>query len=95
VLLDRARMAEIDALRKGEPPPRSGHFGARIGRALPAAMSRDPDVFRAGLETIACLSLPRDVFSRPGLAERVFEAAAGATPAAFGPSREELLTLLR
>jgi 2-polyprenyl-6-methoxyphenol hydroxylase-like FAD-dependent oxidoreductase len=94
VALDRARMAEIDALRQGEPPRASDQIGARIGRALPAAMSRDADVFRAALEITACLSLPRDVFSRPGFAERVFEAAAGATPASFGPQREELLTVL-
>jgi hypothetical protein len=95
VFLDRARMRQIEALRNGETPRVSEHINARIGQALPAAMSRDPDVFRAGLEMIACLSLPRDVFSRPGFAERVFEAAAGATPASFGPQREELLTLLR
>jgi hypothetical protein len=57
-------------------------------------MSRDPEVYRAGIEIAACLSLPRDLFSRPGFAERVFAAAAGATPTSAGPEREELLTLL-
>jgi 2-polyprenyl-6-methoxyphenol hydroxylase-like FAD-dependent oxidoreductase len=94
VLVDRARMAEIMALRAGEAPARSDHPFARLGRALPKAMSQDPDVFRAGLEISSCLSLPRDVFARPGFAERVAEAAAQASPASFGPRREELLTLL-
>ena len=95
VLVDRARMKEIVALRSGEAPVLSDHIGARIGRALGPAMSQDGDVFRAALEISSCLSLPGDVFSRPGFAERVFAAAAGATPASFGPQREELLTLLR
>jgi 2-polyprenyl-6-methoxyphenol hydroxylase-like FAD-dependent oxidoreductase len=95
VLVDRARMAEIIALRNGEAPVLSDHIGARIGRALGPAMSLDGDVFRAALEITACLSLPRDVFSRPGFAERVFEAAAGAIPGSFGPQREAVLTLLR
>jgi hypothetical protein len=58
-------------------------------------MSRDPDIFRAGIEIVACLALPREVFSRPGFAERVLELAAGATPTPLGPDREELLTVLR
>jgi 2-polyprenyl-6-methoxyphenol hydroxylase-like FAD-dependent oxidoreductase len=95
VTLDRARMAEIDALRNGATPPPPEHVAGRIGRALPAAMSLDADIFRAGVEIIACLALPRDVFARPGLAQRVLETAAGASPVSFGPDRKELLTLLR
>jgi 2-polyprenyl-6-methoxyphenol hydroxylase-like FAD-dependent oxidoreductase len=96
VLVDRARRAQIEALRAGRalPAPPPEYLGARVGAALPAAMSHDADVFRGGLEIAACLSLPRDVFTRPGFADRVFAAAAGATPTAFGPDREELLTLV-
>ena len=88
-------MKEIVALRSGEAPVLPDHIGARIGRALGPAMSHDRDVFRAALEISSCLSLPGDVFSRPGFAERVFAAAAGATPASFGPQPRGLLTLLR
>ncbi|WP_028067722.1 FAD-dependent oxidoreductase [Solirubrobacter soli] len=95
VLVDRARMAEIMALRQGTAPVLSDHIGARVGRALPAAMSRDGDVFRAAVEISSCLALPRDVFTRPGFAERVFAAAEGAVPPSFGPNREALLALLR
>jgi 2-polyprenyl-6-methoxyphenol hydroxylase-like FAD-dependent oxidoreductase len=95
VLVDRSRMAEIIALRDGKAPVLSDHIGARIGRALGPAMTRDGEVFRGALEISSCLSLPREVFARPGFAERVFEAAADAPPSSFGPHRETLLTLLR
>ena len=74
----------------------SEHIGARIGRALGPAMSRDARRLprRRWRSSPACHSRS-DVFARPGFAERVFAAAAGATPASFGPQREELLTLLR
>jgi 2-polyprenyl-6-methoxyphenol hydroxylase-like FAD-dependent oxidoreductase len=95
VMIDRARMAQIEALRAGWQPPAPEQVNARVGAGLPAAMSRDPDAFRAGLEISSCLSLPREVFARPGFAQQVLEQAAQATPAPFGPDREGLLALLR
>ena len=95
VMIDRGRLAEIDALRAGVAPPVPDFLPARVGAALPLAMPQDPDVFRGALEIISCVALPRDVFTRPGFAERVFELAAGQTPPKLGPDREELLTLLR
>jgi hypothetical protein len=95
VRMGRARIAEMNALRTGETLAPPQHIGARVGKALPAAMSRDPEVFRAALEINTCLSLPRDVFARPGFAEHVLELAADTPPAPLGPNREELLTLLR
>lgn len=94
VLIDRARMAEIEALRTGVALPAPSAIGARVGAALPLAMSRDADVFRAGLEITACLALPRDVFSRPGLAERVLARAAEGPGTPFGPDRAGLLAIL-
>jgi hypothetical protein len=38
-------------------------------------MLHDPDVFRAGLEIMGCLTLPHEVFARPGLTDRVLEIA--------------------
>ena len=54
----------------------------------------DADVFRAGMEITGCLTLPREVFSRPGLAERILAIAAerGSTPLP-APSREQLVAL--
>jgi 2-polyprenyl-6-methoxyphenol hydroxylase-like FAD-dependent oxidoreductase len=95
VAVDRARLAEIEAIRAGrEPEPPRDAAGA-VRAALPRAMGHDPDVFRAGMEIINCLTLPQDVFARPGLAQRVLELAAdadGAPP--IGPDREELLRLV-
>ena len=89
VAFDRARLAEIDAIRSGaEPPaPAPDDVAGRVRAALPLAMSRDPDVFRAGLEIASCLALPQEVFARPGLAQRVLEAAGGevATLPGAGP----------
>jgi 2-polyprenyl-6-methoxyphenol hydroxylase-like FAD-dependent oxidoreductase len=95
VLVDRARIAEILALRDGRTPVLSDHVGARVGRALPVALSQDGDVFRGAMEIAACLALPREVFARPGFAERVLELGADAPAPSFGPNREALLTLLR
>jgi 2-polyprenyl-6-methoxyphenol hydroxylase-like FAD-dependent oxidoreductase len=92
---DRARLAEIEAIRAGQPPPPPPTPAAALARALPQAMGLDPDVFRAGVEIIGCLTLPQDVFARPGLAERVLELGQdgnGGPP--LGPDREELLKLL-
>ena len=95
VAIDRARLAEIDALRAGIKPTVPDVGPARIAAALPLAMRQDPDVFRGALEMVCCLTLARDVFGRPGFAERVLELAAGQTPPKLGPDREELLAVLR
>jgi 2-polyprenyl-6-methoxyphenol hydroxylase-like FAD-dependent oxidoreductase len=65
---DRARLAEIDALLAGDPPPPPN--------PLVRAMLVDAEVFRGAVEILGCLALPREVFARPGFAARV-EAAAG------------------
>ena len=96
VAFDRARLAEIDAIRNGaEPPaPAPDDIAARVRAALPLAMSRDPDVFRAGLEISSCLALPQEVFARPGLAQRVLEAAGGEVARLPGPDRAQVLELV-
>ena len=57
-------------------------------------MSRDPDVFRAGLEISSCLALPQEVFARPGLAQRVLEVAGGETATLPAPDRAQVLELV-
>jgi 2-polyprenyl-6-methoxyphenol hydroxylase-like FAD-dependent oxidoreductase len=95
VAADRARLAEIDALRQGSTPPARDDVASRVAAALPAAMALDPDAFRAGLQIIGCLALPQDVFARPGLAERVLQLAAEAPPRPpMAPARDEVLALL-
>ena len=76
---DRARLTELDALRRGEAPPAPQDGPGLVRKALPVAMAHDADVFRAGMEITNCLALPADVFARPGLAERVLAIAGGET----------------
>jgi 2-polyprenyl-6-methoxyphenol hydroxylase-like FAD-dependent oxidoreductase len=90
VASDRARLAEMDALRNGHTPPAPDDLRG----ALPRGMGGDPEVFRAALGIMSCLALPEEVFARPGMAERVRTAAADANGAASGPTRDQVLKIL-
>ena len=91
--VDRARLAEMRALRDGQvPEPPQGR--AALGPALRQAAPHDAELFRAMLEIVGCLALPAEVFSRPGLAERVMRTAAEHPPRPAGPDREQLLHLV-
>ena len=95
VVVDRARLAELEAARSGGPYTLPADPASRLRAALPRAMGVDADVFRAGLEIAGCLTVPSEVFSRPGFAERVMAAAAARGDAGLlGPDRERLLELL-
>jgi len=92
---DRARLEEIAAVREGRAaairtalslPPEY----EKAGRAAPF----DADVFRALIETVGCLALPQDVFSRAGMWDKVNAAAPPEPFTIPGPTREQLLALL-
>jgi 2-polyprenyl-6-methoxyphenol hydroxylase-like FAD-dependent oxidoreductase len=85
---DRARIAEMDALRRGEPvPPHPLH-------SLFVASGRDGTVFRALIEVMTGLALPADVLTQPEVAARIEEHGAGEPGRLPGPDREQLLALL-
>ncbi len=95
---DRARAAALEAARTGGPYVIPADPASRLRAAMPLAMGADGDLFRAAMEVIGCLALPSEVFSRPGIAERMTAAAAArgearntAPPA---PGREQLLEIL-
>ncbi|HJV08590.1 MAG TPA: hypothetical protein VJ653_02890, partial [Acidimicrobiales bacterium] len=88
---DRARIAEMDALRRGEDTPAPDATAA----AMAAALLRDPDVFRGMLEAGGLLALPGEVFARPGFMDKVMSHAGGRTWAPPGPDREALVALLK
>jgi 2-polyprenyl-6-methoxyphenol hydroxylase-like FAD-dependent oxidoreductase len=92
VAADRARLAEIVAIREGRDVPAPVDPPARLRAALPVAARHDADVYRALMEIVGVLTLPQEVLSRPGLAERVLALAdEHGTPPPAGPSRDELL----
>jgi 2-polyprenyl-6-methoxyphenol hydroxylase-like FAD-dependent oxidoreductase len=87
---DESRLAEVDALLEGrpfEPTP-----AAEIGKALGVAAGKDPEMLRALLDIANVLSLPDEVFGRPGVFERVVELGGGWRDERLpGPSRDELV----
>lgn len=87
---DRARVAEMDALRRGidTPPP-----DPVTTRFLTAA-TQDADVWRAVIETVVCTALPQQVLARPGMRERIERNGTTDPPKPPGPDRTELLQLL-
>jgi flavin-dependent dehydrogenase len=90
IAADRARVAEMDALRDGAEPPAVDPTMTALG----AALMHDADVFRGLMEMVTCLSLPQQVFARPGFMERVAAHAGEAAMQMPGPSRTQLLELL-
>jgi flavin-dependent dehydrogenase len=94
---DRARFAEIEALRNGRDPTVAPGSSARRQRALFAAVARDPDVFRTYIASRSCLTPLREAFADPSFVERITDLArdAGTDAAPLpGPDRAQLLSLL-
>ena len=92
---DRARLEQMHAVREGRADMVSSSAPLPPQYALAErAAGFDADVFRAIVETIGCLALPEEVFSRPGLWDKVVAAAPAEAFAMPGPTRGELLALL-
>ena len=95
VAFDRARRAQVEAIREGRPAPTPDTPAGKATASLVVAVRHDADVFRGFLDIMSCLALPQEVMSRPGFAERVSElGAAHDPPPPPGPSREQLLALV-
>lgn len=95
---DRARFADMEALREGrEPAPPSDELARGI-RSLRMSMAVDADLFRAGLEYVGTLSPVQEILQRPAVAEgirAVREAMKGMPPPPVpGPDRTQLLELV-
>lgn len=89
IAADRVRIAEMDALRDGLPPPAPAQPMARFQ----AAAAVDLDIFRNLIETVGCTALPREVLTRPAV-QQAMERADPAPPPIPGPDRDTLLQLL-
>ena len=92
---DRTRVRQMQAVRDGRPPDPPRTDEELLTAALLAGVAHDADLFRAFMETRCSITTLADVLARPGLADRIHEAAAGRelTPPP-GPDREQLLALL-
>ncbi|MGH3406572.1 MAG: hypothetical protein ACRDRJ_29330 [Streptosporangiaceae bacterium] len=94
---DRARRAQITAVVQGRPPgrPAAPSPDAALLRDMTAGMTRSADVFRAFLEMYGLLATPAEIAARPGMTERISQAAAGPRPAPPpGPGRVQVLAML-
>lgn len=86
----------MQAIRDGQEPPEPPDPAAAVRARFPRAAAVDADLYRALMEIVGCLTLPAEVFARPGLAERVLELTqSSAPPPPPEPNRAELLDLLR
>jgi 2-polyprenyl-6-methoxyphenol hydroxylase-like FAD-dependent oxidoreductase len=89
---DHTRLAEIERDRAGASSP-PGDQAGKLAKALAAGAGRDPDVLRDLLEIASMLTLPSEVFGRPGAAERALTAGADAPQYPLpGPDRGALLS---
>jgi 2-polyprenyl-6-methoxyphenol hydroxylase-like FAD-dependent oxidoreductase len=87
------RLAEMGAAVRGEPFAPEGP--AAVAMALGRAKSVDEDAARWFAELLSCLTMPGELFSRPGVLARVIEIdGRGDRPAMPGPDRDELLGLV-
>jgi 2-polyprenyl-6-methoxyphenol hydroxylase-like FAD-dependent oxidoreductase len=90
IAADRARFAEMDAIRRGVPPPPPPPSTARfLGAAL-----YDADVYRGMLEMVTCLAFPAEVLARPAVRRGIERYGDAPVPAVPGPDRARLLELL-
>ena len=97
--LDGQRLTRIAAAIEGRPPgppAESPDYTTAVMSDVLIAAMRDADVFRACLEMNLMLAPPQEIFSRLGIREKIAAAAAGhGPPAAPGPSRAEVLKIIR
>jgi 2-polyprenyl-6-methoxyphenol hydroxylase-like FAD-dependent oxidoreductase len=96
--VDRARFAEMTAIREGQPPPPVTDELARGIRGLLATMIFDADLFRAAIESISTITPVQQILARPAIRERmqaVRETLKNASPPPIpGPSRQQLLEIV-
>ncbi len=94
VAFDRHRLAEIDAEVRGEAyHPDDPAWD--IGQGLQFASVQDPDCFRAFMSIVGVLETPEEAMARPGVFEKVLDIGGHwRDAAAFGPTRDELLSTM-
>ena len=88
--VDRARIAEMTALRDGAPPPPP----APGSTALVAAAAFDGDAYRGLLDIVFCMAQPHEVAARPAVRAAIERHGDAPVPSTPGPDRAQLERLL-
>ena len=94
---DRARFAEMDALRQGKEPEPLADGLARDVESLFLTMIADPDLFRLALEYLGTITPIQEILERPGVREAIRAQRAGLKDRPvriLGPNRQQLLELV-
>jgi hypothetical protein len=98
IALDRARFAEMQAIRENREVPPPDNDLARGIVSLMSVLIADPDLFRAGLEYIGTITPVQKILARPDVVQRMAAAREALKdkprPPIPGPSREQLLQLV-
>jgi 2-polyprenyl-6-methoxyphenol hydroxylase-like FAD-dependent oxidoreductase len=98
IAVDRARFAEMEALREGHKPPPPSDELSRAILSLFSVLVATPDLFRAGLEYIGTVTPVQQILRRPEVEEGISAAREAMKdaprPPIPGPNRQQLLDLL-
>jgi 2-polyprenyl-6-methoxyphenol hydroxylase-like FAD-dependent oxidoreductase len=97
VAFDRARFAEMEAVREGRKPEPPEQELARDIQALLSTMMVDPDLFRLALEYIGTVTPVQEILSRPGVSKAICAAQKSIDNKAVhlpGPNRQQVEELL-
>jgi 2-polyprenyl-6-methoxyphenol hydroxylase-like FAD-dependent oxidoreductase len=98
IAMDRARHADLEAIREGRAPAPPSDPLARSIMGLMMSMAASADLFRLALEYVATITPAQEILRRPGVADAI----QGATTAMRGmppppmpaPNRAQLLELV-
>lgn len=92
---DRARIAEMNALRQGREPKPPRTRPALLRQALLAAVPRDADAFRAFVASRCCLTPLRETLADAEFVEHIVRVAGDSPrPRPAGPNRAQVLNIL-
>ena len=98
IAVDRARFAEMDALRSGLTPPLTSDPLARGIFELMSVMPFNADLFRTALEYIGTITPAQDILRRPDIPAQIASVRDALKdvprPPLPGPNRVQLLALL-
>lgn len=96
---DRARFAEMDAVREGKPAPPINDELALSIRALLSTMIFHPEIYRGALEYVGTITPVQEILARPAIRNAMNEVRTMLQkmpmPPMPGPTRQQLLDIVR